>query len=807
MKKLLSFKKGIIIILFTAIFLVTFMTGYNLQASTGTKPYINDNFDKGLDEKKWQIVNDEEKAINFAKQEGTLRYDISSGGEQAIVTTNQLTKGDGIIGYQVQFDLNYKTDDWGAWYAFAFNKIQVDNGLDWAKSGYLMGRTSSLQTNNPADSSSTGDDLDAYSELSPEIPTIAFQNITFKFVYKNNSKTVDVYYDIAGVNADLDTLRVTYTFGGLDTDGEYHFAIIGSSGKFEIDNFIIDQLKDTDIINVLTEDFESTELSKEITLPKEDEFSFGPAGTLRFEDVDDYSLVASKKPFVPQDNVHNIFKLKVDIYLESLSVKNTAGIIYGLENANSKITNEGTTLVSFSNRDVDGEMVTFITAIVGDGEKENVVYEQKIDVNLEEFFTLELRFTSYGITTIFINDKKIGTYNGGERIGYYGLKGSLGNTIEFDNFFSWESFTIDQKDSPDLYYNFNNGYISEEDFEIWNFIDKKPGSETPLFTTTKNIHLADGKLVFDVVSESSALYTQHSYTDFEMKFEISNFGKPVTPMNEDGEIEGIEIPETLYIAVGFGYETNADNFWDVTTIIYQDRFGTGVVYGMNMGDNTSYQVPEQLRMGTKDNENETFQFKYHVLNGVVKLWVKRASDPSDIFDGEPLIEYRDQNTTGRIGISSSSLGSFALDNFSLRKIDNDSSPEIPNKENPELIDGPKIMLVENKETFFYVGSESPDFKTYFTVSDGQDGNIVITDDMINTNNFDINVVGQYEIILTVKDSDNNIATKLINVAVSNGASKSEKQNKTVLIILLLIGGLSVGAGGFWSVTKILNKKK
>lgn len=805
MKKLLVLKRSVIVMILMTVLSMFLVQNIMLEASTITKPYISDNFDKGLDDTKWQVVNDD-GGIEFAKQGGTLRYDILAGGEQAIVTTDKLNEGEGVTGYQVQFDLNYKTDDWGAWYAFAFNKKTVENGLDWGGSGYLMGRTSSLQVNNPADSSSTGQGIDPYAALTPEIPLIGLKNITFKFVYKNDSKTVDVYYDLAGPEADLSTLRVTYTFAGLSSSEGYHFAIVGSSGQFEIDNFIIDQLKGTEVVNVANETFETNDLPASISLPKQDEFSYGPAGTLRIENSSDNALVLSKTKFENNPDVYNTFKVKFDVLLETLTPNEMPGFIYGLETLETSHLEKGVTLVYFTKRVVDEKEVTYITATVSDGEKFVPVLDQKIEFDFTEFLTLELSFTTYGITTIIINNKTVGEFTGSKMIGHYGFKGSLNSTLEFDNFSSKENLSIDQSNSPDIENNFNTGYITEDEFEIWNFIDKKPGTENPLFNTTKNIHLSDGKLVFDVVSESSAIYTTHSYTDFELTFEVSNFGKPVTPMNEDGEIEGVEIPDTLYVAVGFGYETHDDNFWDVRTLIFQDRFGAGVVYGMNVGDNTSYKIPDELRPNKEENSDETFEFKFVVLNGVIKMWVRRLSDPIDIFDGKPLVEYKNQDTTGRIGISSSALGSFALDNFRLKKIDHKSKPEIEDKVDPETVKAPNIEVVNNSKLFFMTDELAPDFKTYFKVTDNKDGEITVTDNMINTNGFDITKPGQYNIEITVKDSDNNTSTEKIVVSVSNN-EVVPSSNSVLSTVLFTIGGVVIGASGLMLVLYLLKKRK
>ena len=67
-------------------------------------------------------------------------------------------------------------------------------------------------------------------------------------------------------------------------------------------------------------------------------------------------------------------------------------------------------------------------------------------------------------------------------------------------------------------------------------------------------------------------------------------------------------------------------------------------------------------------------------------------------------------------------------------------------------EAPVITLVSGKATTFIKGTEMPDFKTYFTATDLEDGEYEITDDMIDIGDLDMNVPGTYEITFTVTDS-------------------------------------------------------
>lgn len=806
----MGFKK--VFISTTVLILMIMLFGVQTSFAAQTKQdYLIDNFDSGISEDTWEIVNDENETIQIEEQAGNLRY-IAEGGEEAIVTKDPLTSGEGVTGYSVQFDFHYQSDNWEHWYAFAFNKVSATNGLDWGKGGYLLGRTGSLQVNNPNDSSSTGEALDILEVLTPDIPSVSFKNITFKFVYDNADKTLDMYYDLAGDNPDLTTIRATYTFNSLDANEDYHFAIITSSAGFVfIDNMIIHQTTADGDVEYLNETFETNELPEKIVLMTPELYSYGPAKSLKIVDSSIDTRIITKESFRPDSRVFEPLTIQFDLMITNTLDQNKLGFVYGLESLESEALDEGVTYVFFRNVLVEGVETTYISASVADGEVLVNKADHDLGINLallDDYVNVGLKFNSYGQTEVSINGEVKITFEGNENIGHFGFFGEAGNTYLIDNFEAIESVFDNQSYSRPLHNNFNTGYVNKNDFEIFNYIDKRPGSEVPLFTSTQGIHVADGKLHFDVASESSAIYTIPSFNDFELRFDISNFGIPRTPMNEDGEIDGVEIPETFYVAIGMGYESNVENFWNVRGIYFQDRFGNATIETMNIPGGTSTALTQKLRMGTEENIGETFHFKVVALEGTVKFWVRRGSDPISIFDGEPLATYTNVDTKGRIGISTSALGSYSLDNLSIVPIGENLVPVIEDSRPPADFVAPVITVVDGLPMMFEVGGEKVDFKQYFKITDEKDGEIEVTGDMLNLGGFNINYVGPYRIILTVTDSDGNQSQRVIAVAVTEKMPEVVEQpaqsNNTALIATIASAvSLIVGAGAtFLIVTKI-----
>ena len=78
------------------------------HAGVVSSKYINDSFDDGLNEENWQIIGDPTETIGFAGDAGTLRYVDVAGAEEVMVTTDPLTAGDGVTGYSVEFDFEYR---------------------------------------------------------------------------------------------------------------------------------------------------------------------------------------------------------------------------------------------------------------------------------------------------------------------------------------------------------------------------------------------------------------------------------------------------------------------------------------------------------------------------------------------------------------------------------------------------------------------------------------------------------------------------------------------------------------------------
>ncbi|MCF7932963.1 MAG: DUF5011 domain-containing protein [Acholeplasmataceae bacterium] len=66
---------------------------------------------------------------------------------------------------------------------------------------------------------------------------------------------------------------------------------------------------------------------------------------------------------------------------------------------------------------------------------------------------------------------------------------------------------------------------------------------------------------------------------------------------------------------------------------------------------------------------------------------------------------------------------------------------------------------------FAVGAALPDFTTYITVADLEDGDIVVTPEMIDASAVDMNVAGSYDVIFTVTDSGMNEVTHTISITV------------------------------------------
>jgi hypothetical protein len=813
MKKVGFVKKSLALLNLAALSLIL-ATALIAHAAVMNQPYINDSFDDGFNAEKWQVVNDPSNTIGFAGDAGTMRYVDVTGAEEALVTTEPLTTGEGVTGYSVAFDFKYLSADWGDWYAFAFNKTSVVKGLDWGKGGYLLGRITSLQTNNAADSVdglTLAAGLTSFEQMTPTLASIALQNVRFKFVYTHADQKVSMYYDLVSDTMDLTTVRNTFTFDSLTDAEDYHFAIVSSGkGLYELDNLEIHKLTATDPITYLEADFETNVLPDEITVADATKFSYGPAMALEFNDVDPNAMFITKDAFERDTHVDTSLMIKYQFDAQTLALDKKFSFIFGLQQTTDTKVSEGVIDLYIVNRDVAGTVTSFIGATRGDGTQAvQVLNETALPVNLSGYgiVDFELSFNAFNNIEVSLNDTLHYAFKAVTTIGHFGFASEDLNHVLIDNFESKAYIYYDQTNSPDLYENFNTGYLDSNLWEIYNYRDLKPGTEMPLFPTAKGIYIENGQLVFDVAGESARLITMHDYANVEVRFSLNQFGIPTTPMNEDGEIDGVEVPPTFYVALSFGYETTTQNFWNVPTIIFQARDGGAVIYSLNMNDATVYAIEQDLLMSSEANQDETFEYKVIAQNGNVDIWMKRASDPIALFDGEPTISYQGVNTAGRVAIASSAAGSFKIDNLSIVKTGGAfDQPVIEDSINPEKLIAPVISIDTTKPVIFEQNSEiTVDFKTYFSVTD-QNATVSVTDDMLDLGGFTLSTVGQYEITLTVTDADNNTVNETIVVSVFPEIIEQQEGPNVVLISVLTgIGSLSVGAAGVFLVLKKIKK--
>lgn len=816
MKKSCLLKKSALILTLIVFMMSTVTMMTRVSASVVKDSYIEDNFDAELNSDLWQIVNDPNETIGFNGSAGTLRYDDVTGAEEAFVTTDPLTAGEGVTGYTVQFDFKYLTDDWGNWYAFAFNKTEVVKGLDWGKGGYLMGRTSSLQTNNPADScdgacTTVPNVLTAYAEMTPEMGSISNLNVRYKFVYTSETNTLEMYYDVVGDDMDMTTLRNTFTFGSLTTEEDYHFAIVSSGpGLYELDNLLITQQTSAEDIAYLDTDFETAELPAEISLVDETKFSYGPAKAVQFNNVDAGAMYLSKNAFVKDENTNRVLDLSFDIEALSLAEGKKFGFVYGLETAAATLADAGVNQLYFVNRTVEGVTNTYIGAIASNGtEFVQVLNETNLGVDLttKGQFSLDLSFEALNVLKVSVDD---GTYsyeiNASNNVNFFGFVSEDTNNVLFDNFKSFAYTYEDLSDVPSIANNFNTGYIDPEAWVVDEFEILKPGTELPLFPSTTGITATDGKLVFDVVSESAGFFTKNAYSDVEIRFSMEDFGVPMTAMNEDGEIDGVEISDTFFVALSFGYsDLVAQNYWNVPTIIFQNRDGGQVLYSLNMNNNAVNVVNPSLNFTSEENLDTVFDFKVVALNGKVDVWMKRAQDPETVFDGDPMMTYYGVNTLGQIGIATSQGGSFKIDDLSITNLEQASSPVIEDSVNPADLVLPVVTIDSTLATSFEEAALTTlDLTTYFAVSDNKDGEIVVTESMINDGGLDLSKPGEYTVVLTVQDSDGNEATDSVVITITEAPvePQPEPANPVTVGIITAVISLAVGAGAVIAVLKL-----
>lgn len=84
-------------------------------------------------------------------------------------------------------------------------------------------------------------------------------------------------------------------------------------------------------------------------------------------------------------------------------------------------------------------------------------------------------------------------------------------------------------------------------------------------------------------------------------------------------------------------------------------------------------------------------------------------------------------------------------------------------------DDPVVSNVADKQMTFAKGSTAPDWKTYISIFDKEDGVIEVTDAMVDASEVDMDTVGTFDVVYTVKDSANNEVTHTITLTVIEAA--------------------------------------
>ena len=788
-------KKKLLYVTLLLVFAFSFMTTFtavNVDAGVTEEPYVNDTFDAGFDGETWQ--KNGEAGIDFAGSEGGLRYNDPSGAEEVMITSDPLTEGN-VKSYRIQFDLEYLSDNWSDMFIFAFNKTDISKGLDWGTGGYLLSRNTSIQVNNANDtvhgpSAAVPGTATGYAEMTPSIPSISFVPVTYVFEYEVSTQTVTMYYDNAGESADLTTERNSYTFGNLDESEDYHFAIVAlGNGLFNLNNLSITQTMDDDTeVVYVDEAFDTYELPEEIQLIDEDKFSYGPKQELEFTGSEASSYI-TKDSFEMDDMMNRQLNVNYAIEANQMTVDKKSGFVYGLNDANANYDSTGASFIYFVDRDVDGTITTHIGSMY----EGTVISEIDLGARLVDFgrVDVELLIKQIGFVDVTLNDGTTYTLETGATIGHFGFANEIGNHVLIDDLESVQFNYHDQSDTENLYNNFNTGYLNADHWEIDNQPMLIPGSEQLIVPSAQDVLLADGKLVFDVAGESSAFYTVPDFSNFEMRFTVSDYGIPMTPTDEDGMIDGVEIPNTHYVAVGLGYEETSQNFWDVATAIFQSRDGGSVVYGLNMNDSTIYPRDNRYVMNSEENAGIEWDFKVVAENGTVKLWMKQASDPISMFEEDPIVTYENVDHVGRIAISSSALGSFKVDDLSIvRTSENIKWPEIADEYDPETLVAPEITIDQSLPVEFELNQEEQvDITEYFSAEDNVDGIIEINEDMIDDDGFTLEEEGTYEVTATVTDSDGNQSEATVELIV-----QETDEGASGLVIGLLTGSLSIVVG-------------
>ena len=252
-----------------------------------------------------------------------------------------------------------------------------------------------------------------------------------------------------------------------------------------------------------------------------------------------------------------------------------------------------------------------------------------------------------------------------------------------------------------------------------------------------NLNITTSSLQFSLTKQSAAsLYV--TLTDGAKTY----YSKEVTDETETININNLQEETTYYLMISrvygeikldlMAYEVIKTDYNDVTppTLDYQGAINA--TYGSN------YLEAIKKTATIKDNHDSLadlkFEFDFSVITGL-----------GDFEVNYKITDKKGNSTTGKV----------------LMHISADSN-------------GPEITV--NGTYFVYYNiSDVPDLKTFFSVTDAIDGDITVTDKMLNITNEDLKN-GVNKVLLTVKDSDGNETKMEITIEIREG----EVLNKVTL---------------------------
>lgn len=177
--------------------------------------------------------------------------------------------------------------------------------------------------------------------------------------------------------------------------------------------------------------------------------------------------------------------------------------------------------------------------------------------------------------------------------------------------------------------------------------------------------------------------TKQQYSNFELTFDIPYVSRE-TKTDENGNI--VLVPCGPF-CISFGDEAQEFNGWQFTTSTELVHFTLNTVWGYNHD-------PEKFRVSYSDmglfdeNTNEGFSVKIKMVDGNFSLGLKKLADKEF---KEVATAYYDNFRTGYIKFWSTGESNIAIDNISLKNLDN----------NPELVEAKFTSALIKVDDFKY----------------------------------------------------------------------------------------------------------